>query len=157
MGQQQLLLLVLGIVIVGLAVVVGINAFGENQKRANADALVNDGLRIASDIQAWALKPEQFGGAGGWSTTMPVGETGFFAEEIGYTDVNTAGEYTNVNGTFAVDITGEEVQIKGENTSQDNEVYISVCGVRSGDIFTDIVYDPSGGSDSYPGCSGSTP
>ena len=36
MGQQQLLLLVLGIVIVGLAVVVGIQAFGENQKKANS-------------------------------------------------------------------------------------------------------------------------
>ena len=49
MGQQQLLLLVLGIVIVGLAVVVGIQAFSENQKKSNADALVNDAIRIASD------------------------------------------------------------------------------------------------------------
>ena len=63
MGQQQLLLLVLGIVIVGLAVVVGINAFSENRTKSNADALVTDGLRIASDVQAWALKPGQFGGA----------------------------------------------------------------------------------------------
>ena len=62
MGQQQLLLLVLGIVIVGLAVVVGIQAFGENQKKANADALVNDGVRIAADTQVWALKPTAFGG-----------------------------------------------------------------------------------------------
>ena len=54
MGQQQLLLLVLGIVIVGLAVVVGIQAFGENQRKANNDALINDGIRIASDAQAWA-------------------------------------------------------------------------------------------------------
>ena len=50
MGQQQLLLLVLGIVIVGLAVVVGIQAFSENQKKANADATVNDAIRIASEI-----------------------------------------------------------------------------------------------------------
>ena len=56
MGQQQLLLLVLGIVIVGLAVVVGIQAFSENQKKANSDALVNDAIRIASDAQAWKLK-----------------------------------------------------------------------------------------------------
>ena len=62
MGQQQLLLLVLGIVIVGLAVVVGINAFSENRIKSNADALVTDGLRIASDMQAWALKPTQLGG-----------------------------------------------------------------------------------------------
>ncbi len=64
MGQQQLLLLVLGIVIVGLAVVVGINAFSENRIKASADALVTDGLRIASDVQAWALKPDQLGGGG---------------------------------------------------------------------------------------------
>ena len=62
MGQQQLLLLVLGIVIVGLAVVVGIQAFSENQKQSNADMMVNDAIRIASDAQAWKLKPSAFGG-----------------------------------------------------------------------------------------------
>ena len=51
MGQQQLLLLVLGIVIVGLAVVVGIQAFSENQKQANADQMVNDAIRIAFSSQ----------------------------------------------------------------------------------------------------------
>ena len=69
MGQQQLLLLVLGIVIVGLAVVVGISAFSENRIKASADALVTDGLRIASDVQAWALKPDQLGG--GAARPMP--------------------------------------------------------------------------------------
>ncbi len=72
MGQQQLLLLVLGIVIVGLAVVVGIQAFGENQKKANSDALVNDAVRIASDAQAWKLKPAAFGGG-----ADATGMTGF--------------------------------------------------------------------------------
>ena len=70
MGQQQLLLLVLGIVIVGLAVVVGIQAFGENQKKSNQDALVNDGVRFASDAQAWALKPAAFGGGSGAFTGL---------------------------------------------------------------------------------------
>src|SRR5690554_5459445 len=51
MGQQQLLLLVLGIVIVGLAVVVGIQAFGENQKKANSDAPANAGVRSAPTPQ----------------------------------------------------------------------------------------------------------
>ena len=74
MGQQQLLLLVLGIVIVGLAVVVGIQAFGENQTKANADAMVNDGVRIASDAQAWALKPQAFGGPD--PATEDIGEIG---------------------------------------------------------------------------------
>ena len=63
MGQQQLLLLVLGIVIVGIAIVVGINAYSENSVKSNFDALLQDGLRIASDAQSWKSKPELFGGS----------------------------------------------------------------------------------------------
>src|SRR5690606_27695794 len=114
MGQQQLLLLVLGIVIVGLAVVVGINAFSENRIKSNADAMVTDGLRIASDVQAWALKPMQFGGGNNGQTGSGNGPLGALTncgtntgpqvtgddcfDEIGYN--NTAGEYTNVNAAY---------------------------------------------------------
>src|SRR6056297_3138890 len=99
MGQQQLLLLVLGIVIVGLAVVVGIQAFGENQKKANADALVNDAVRIASDAQAWKLKPAAFGGG-----AAADGMVGFTLEQVGYDVAGgaDAGLYDNLNGTFDI-------------------------------------------------------
>ncbi|HEX8298612.1 MAG TPA: hypothetical protein VF594_05565, partial [Rubricoccaceae bacterium] len=94
MGQQQLLLLVLGIVIVGLAVVVGIQAFGENQKKANSDAMTNDVIRIASDAQAWNLKPTAFGGGNG-------AFTGVTFEKLGYAMSGTgiAGVYTNLNAS----------------------------------------------------------
>ncbi|MEM8556891.1 MAG: hypothetical protein AAGG50_03515 [Bacteroidota bacterium] len=62
MGQQQLLLLVLGIVIVGLAVVVGIQGFEENQRKARQDqtmVLLND---IAAKAQAWKKTPVALGG-----------------------------------------------------------------------------------------------
>ena len=142
MGQQQLLLLVLGIVIVGLAVVVGINAFGENQKRANADALVNDGLRIASDIQAYALKPEQFGGAGGFSNVDVDNNT--FSRALGYPN-SSGGTYTNVNGSFTLSGGGDSsdgIVVRGENDDQDNVINIRVCGVTSSEIGTAISYDP---------------
>ena len=138
MGQQQLLLLVLGIVIVGLAVVVGINAFGENQKRANADAMVNDALRIASDIQAYALKPGQFGGAGGFDELDISGN--FFRDKIGYPN-SSGGEYSNVNGTFTLESESDSIIINGLNSDQDNQVRVRVCGVTSQDIFTAITYD----------------
>ncbi|PAP76637.1 hypothetical protein [Rubrivirga marina] len=77
MGQQQLLLLVLGIVIVGLAVVIGIQAFSENKTNSTTDAMNNEIVRIASDIQTWSLKPQAFGG--------PVGESGF--EEVTFSDL----------------------------------------------------------------------
>ena len=158
MGQQQLLLLVLGIVIVGLAVVVGINAFGENQKRANADALVNDGLRIASDIQAYALKPAQFGGAGGFSNIPTISNSAeFFREKIGYPIepeldadgdpiADSADDYNNVNGTFIVSGDGASgLVITGTNDDQDNEVYVTVCGVTSSEILTRIDYEGAAG------------
>ncbi|WP_263786622.1 hypothetical protein [Salinibacter grassmerensis] len=62
MGQQQLLLLVLSTVIVGLATVAGIQAFSENQAQASQDALVQRGTSIASDIKGLQGKPTQLGG-----------------------------------------------------------------------------------------------
>jgi len=62
MGQQQLLLLVLSTVIVGLATVAGIQAFSSNQAQASQDALVQRGTSIASDIQGIFGKPSQMGG-----------------------------------------------------------------------------------------------
>ncbi|HEX8298270.1 MAG TPA: hypothetical protein VF594_03845 [Rubricoccaceae bacterium] len=62
MGQQQLLLLVLGIVLVGLAVVVGISAFGENKAKTNLDLMTSDAVRLATAVQAWKMKPRASGG-----------------------------------------------------------------------------------------------
>jgi hypothetical protein len=42
MGQQQLLLIVLGVIIVGIAVVVGINLFTANAISSNRDGVVSD-------------------------------------------------------------------------------------------------------------------
>jgi len=73
MGQQQLLLLVLSTVIVGLATVAGIQAFSENQAQSNADALTQQALNYASDLQAHYQKPEQFGGSGSsWPSDLTV-------------------------------------------------------------------------------------
>ncbi len=70
MGQQQLLLLVLGIVIVGIAAVAGIQAFSEGKSNAKADATVADASRVTTDLQAWFFKPKPFGGGGEDSTSF---------------------------------------------------------------------------------------
>jgi len=151
MGQQQLLLLVLGIVIVGLAVVVGIQAFGENQKKANADALTNDGVRIASDAQAWKLKPAAFGGGADKS-----GFDGLSLAQLGYTqevakgldediDAGTAATpdttyYQNLNGQWQVtDASATKFEFVGCNEASGNEVTVTVTGTTSKEIATDVV------------------
>lgn len=135
MGQQQLLLLVLGIVIVGLAVVVGIQAFGENQKKANSDALVNDGVRIASDAQAWVLKPQAFGGGDGSFELLSFEKLGYKAE---------GGTYTNLNGTFAMAAGAGGVQIVGcslANSGLDNVVTVDVTDTTPTGITTAVTTD----------------
>lgn len=135
MGQQQLLLLVLGIVIVGLAVVVGIQAFGENQKKANSDAMVNDGVRIASDAQAWKLKPAAFGGgadASNW-TGLTFAQLGY---ELGGNGC-TAAQYGNLNGCYAMTgQTSANLVITGQNAAQANQVVVTVSGTRPDNIAT---------------------
>ena len=87
MGQQQLLLLVLSTVIVGLATVAGIQAFSENQAQASQDALVQRGTSIASDIQGLAGKPTQMGGI---DLSNSVGG-GKIAKRLGYETTGNGG------------------------------------------------------------------
>ena len=135
MGQQQLLLLVLGIVIVGLAVVVGIQAFSENMKKANSDALVNDAIRIASDIQAWKLKPAAFGGGAGADFDDVTWA------QLGYT-VNASSNYENMNGVFQLITTTEgQVSIQANSltdSGNNNQVLVVVDGTTPTDIETTV-------------------
>ena len=62
MGQQQLLLLVLSIVLVGIAVAVGIDAYMQNRRKAEVDVMVTHLVRLAAAAQEWKLRPAAFGG-----------------------------------------------------------------------------------------------
>ena len=64
MGQQQLLLIVLGIIIVGIAVVVGINVFTASSSQTNRDAVISDMTNLASMAQQYYRKPTSLGGGG---------------------------------------------------------------------------------------------
>ncbi len=57
MGQQQLLLIVLGVIIVGIAVVVGINLFNANAEEAAKDGVVSDCTNLGAMAQQHYKKP----------------------------------------------------------------------------------------------------
>jgi len=89
MGQQQLLLIVLGTIIVGVAVVVGINMFTTGAVNAERDALLQDVNNIASSASAYWRKPAALAG----------GARSF----VGTTDVTTFGaDSSNANGSFVM-------------------------------------------------------
>lgn len=95
MGTQQLLLIVLGVIIVGIAVVVGINIFGTNAEQANKDALTQDCLRIASAAQGFYRKPTMLGGGNNAFDGITI-------EDCGMSDNGNPLSGANVNGTYTV-------------------------------------------------------
>jgi hypothetical protein len=88
-------LLILAAVIVGVAIVLGINMFAQNSAQANQEAVSQDVLTIASRMQAWYRRPQQLGGGGRTFVGCDLG------------DINFPG--TNANGTYQ--ITGQTQQL----------------------------------------------
>ena len=72
MGQQQLLLIVLGVIIVGIAVVVGINVFTASSLQANNNAIISDLQTIGSMAQQFYRKPTAMGGGGNTFTGFVI-------------------------------------------------------------------------------------
>ncbi len=64
MGQQQLLLIVLGVIVVGIAVVVGINLFNANAETSTQDSIVSQGTNLGALAQQYYKKPVAMGGGG---------------------------------------------------------------------------------------------
>ena len=82
MGQQQLLLIVLGTIIVGIAVAVGINMMGNAQEQANLDAVRQDLLTIASSAQGYFAKPTMMAGGGNSFAGIELNDISFPADSI---------------------------------------------------------------------------
>lgn len=88
MGSQQLLLIILGTVIVGIAVTVGISLFIDHSSATNRDAIANDLVHAASVAQMYRKKPAVQGGGGG--------------SFVGFDLRVVFKEMKNTNGTYTV-------------------------------------------------------
>lgn len=62
MGQQQLLIIVVGLIIVGIAITGGIYLFKENSVEQKRNNLINDCVNLASLAQMHYRKPGALGG-----------------------------------------------------------------------------------------------
>ena len=110
MGQQQLLLIVLGVIIVGIAVVVGINVFTASSVNANRDAVIADLTTLASMAQQYYRKPIAMGG-GGQSFDASTGSGGA-AWTIPVQLTSTAnGNYSLTSGTQSITLVGKGTEV----------------------------------------------
>jgi hypothetical protein len=64
MGQQQIILITLCVIVVGTAIAVGLTTFSSNSIAANKDALIEDLSNLAANAKAFFLRPKTAGGGG---------------------------------------------------------------------------------------------
>lgn len=109
MGQQQLLLIVLGVIVVGIAVVVGINLFNASAVSANRDGVASDLTNLGAMAQQFYKKPASMGGGArtftGWTIPTGLASTANGSYVAVITDPQT------------VTITGEGTELGTDNTN----------------------------------------
>jgi hypothetical protein len=124
MGQQQLLLLVLASIIVGVGVLVGVNMFQENSAQANFDAVRQDCLTFAANAQAWYRRPTMMGGGQDYTN-------------FDWADINlspAAGPFVNENGSYAISgnaVTSVTITGTGKESPDGDATPLSVTVVVS--------------------------
>jgi Tfp pilus assembly protein PilE len=97
MGQQQLLLIILGVIVVGIAVAVGITMFADSAVTANRDAVTNDLVNLASRAQQYYRRPTALGGGGNSFTGLTANAAGL---------AKLTSKASNANGRYAISIAG---------------------------------------------------
>jgi hypothetical protein len=123
MGQQQLLLIILGVIVVGIAVAVGITMFSDSAISANRDALTNDLVNLASRAQQFYRRPVSLGGGGNSFNLITADAAGLR---------RLTNKPINANGTYSVAAAGSgsgtaaTVELLGVGTEVNGSAVVSV-------------------------------
>jgi len=102
MGQQQLLLIILGVIIVGIAIGVGITMFNDNSVSANRDAMSIDMMHLAAKARHYYGRPSSMGG----------GSHSFLGITIDKIAISSF--YNNSNGAYSIiSIERDSIKFRG--------------------------------------------
>lgn len=101
MGQQQIILLVLVTVVVGIATVVAINTMEASRKEANRDAIRSDMRSVIADAQKYYYTFQAMGGGG----------NSFDGISINHVSLSSDNE----NASYKVQGSGQQLEIKANS------------------------------------------
>jgi hypothetical protein len=129
MGNQQILLIVLGMIIVGVAITVAIILVNENAVSSNKDAIAADLLNISAKVQQYYNTPASM--AGGAHTYI-----GLTANAAGMSRLVSSDFSNNGNGIYSIRTAGttSQVVLQGVgNVEMSDGTYPTLsCVVRPG-------------------------
>lgn len=112
MGQQQLLLIILGVIIVGIAIAVGISQFGAHSQQANKDGLISQANNICANAYQHRIRPASMGGgAGSYVASATTGGVAYTIPAKMATDDN--GDYTGSGAADLYTVTATSKMVTG--------------------------------------------
>ena len=128
MGQQQLLLIILGVIIVGIAIAVGITMFTSSATEANRQAVISDLVNYGAKAQRYYRTPESLAGGG-------QDFNGFYLTSDESSNANGAFNSTTTQPSGVTAVTAEADSISTDATS----IYIEASGTENGNDGTNKV------------------
>jgi hypothetical protein len=122
MGQQQLLLIILGVIIVGIAISVGLSLFSAQSIQSNKDAMINDMNNLAANAYQFRIRPRSMGGGSGAYTGYNIPQRLASNENASYVATPSANAITVV-GTSVQNATNSITAVVASNGKLGSWVY----------------------------------
>lgn len=121
MGQQQILLIVLAIIIVGVAIAISIQLFRSNAIEAKRDVLIEETTTLGTMALQYFKKPVELGGGGrsftGWKIPSQMNQT----VNGNFMIAAVASDEVTITGTGSEVVTGND-SIKVQTIVSENEI-----------------------------------
>src|SRR2546426_9337190 len=102
MGQQQLLLIILGVIIVGIAIAVGISQFGANSTQANKDGVTSSLINVAANAYQYKIRPSTMGGGSNSYVGYAIPSKMQSDDNGNYSLTSTSGTTCLLKGTSSI-------------------------------------------------------
>ena len=121
MGQQQILLIVLAIIIVGVAIAISIQLFRSNAIESKRDLLIEETTYLGTMALQYYKKPVELGGGGrdftGWKIPSQMNQT----VNGNFMIAAVASDEVTITGTGSEVVTGND-SIKVQTIVRENEI-----------------------------------
>lgn len=132
MGQQQLLLVILVTILVGIATVIAVNTFSAASAQSNKDAVRSDLALLASNAHAYYLKPTMMGGGNNSYVGFTFRSIAFPADEISPDGLHAR----NANGVYHIHgSSASQLNVYGEPIAEISESIDLTTLVSDSDYF----------------------
>jgi len=111
MGQQQLLLVILAVLIIGIAIAIGVSLFTAQSVESNRDAIIDDINNLNADAYEFYIRPVSMGGGGG-----------SFSGGVGYVIPTKMASNDNASSYVATIVNATQIKFVGTSAAGNGTV-----------------------------------